>query len=177
MYVALVAAVIAAKWAASTATPAALRVVLLSASVVTIAPHVGLSAWHQQPERPAFFASGINRECLAPDDNVLVLPIPLQSDAMLWQAEARYSFRMADGYLSVLPPRDIPDWNGMLFTFLGEMPKTMRPLIRWAHLQGVSHILVDPKRGTRWTQLLAADGRRPTRIGGVDLYGLRSNFD
>jgi hypothetical protein len=177
MYVALAAAVIAARWAASTATPALLRGALLSASIVTIAPHVGLAAWHEQPERPAFFASGTYRECLAPDDNVLVLPIPQQSDAMLWQAEARYSFRMADGYLSALPPRGIPDWNGMLFTFLGRVPKTVRPLIRWARIEGVSHILVDPERGTTWTHLLAADGWRPTRIGGVDLYGLRSSSD
>jgi hypothetical protein len=177
MYVALAAAVIAALWAASNATPAALRIGLLSASVVAIAPHVGLPDWHQQPERPAFFASGIYRDCLSPDDNVLMLPIPQQSDAMLWQAEADYSFRMADGFLSAVPPRGIPDWNGMFYTFVGGAPKTVRPLIHWARLQGVSDILVDPERGVGWELLLAADGRLPTRIGGVDLYSLRSNSD
>ena len=53
---------------------------LTGLAIVTVVPSLWLSVWHQHPYRPAFFAQGTYRTCLAPDN---VLMLPFHSDEML----------------------------------------------------------------------------------------------
>ena len=46
-----------------------------------------------------FFADGLYRSCLGPDENVAVFPYGHAGDSMLWQAESGFGFRLAGGYL------------------------------------------------------------------------------
>ena len=106
MFVALAGAVCVAWWASSERAPRAARVVLPALAIVSIVPSLWLSVWHEEPYRPAFFARGTYRACIKPDDIVLMLPFPQRSDAMVWQAEATFAFRMANGYVSTRAPAD-----------------------------------------------------------------------
>jgi hypothetical protein len=175
LYSALTAAVIAALWSASPLVPKAVRAILLSAAILALVPNVTLKrSWYEHPTQPSFFTSGTYRRCFAERDNVLVLPIPSRSDAMLWQAESTYSFSMADGYITAVPPTNIPDRKSMLRFFRTgkvEALKNVWQLVNWAHARGVTLILLDKGHEKPWKQFLAPVAR-PQEIGGVYLYRL-----
>ena len=58
---------------------------------------------------PPSSTQGTYRTCLKPDDNVLMLPFPSRTDAMLWQAETGFAFRMANGFVAPGAPEGVPD--------------------------------------------------------------------
>lgn len=174
MFVALGVAVSVACWAAAGSGPRFARALLPGLAVVAIAPSLWNSVWHEHPSRPAFFSSGRYEKCLLPDENVLALPFPNWSDAMLWQAESNFSFRLADGYISIVPT-GLPD-----YAYADRIAKTndpgadWRPVVKLARDQRVTMILVAGRHSARWKTLLAPVAT-PAEIGGVSLYSLRSN--
>jgi hypothetical protein len=173
LYTALAAAVIAALWAASPAIPKVARAILVSVAVFVLVPNVALSrAWYEHPARPAFFTSGAFKRCFTARDNILMLPSPgRRSAAMLWQAEAMYSFRMADGWITAVPPRTIPRHKTMTRFFTGRKSLTAGQLAEWARADGVTLIAVDSAHEPQWRHLLARVAH-PQEIGGVYLYRL-----
>jgi hypothetical protein len=175
MFVALGAAVAVACWAATGSVPRLARLTLPVLAVVAIAPSLWNSAWHEHPLRPAFFTSGTYDKCLAPGENVLVLPFPNWSGAMLWQAESNFHFRLADGYISTVP-KGLPDYHyAHRLAATNEPGYDWRPLVKLARDQRATMILVPGgAHSARWTTLLAPV-TTPTEIGGVYLYSLRPN--
>jgi len=96
-YVALVSAVIVALWTAWTPGRLFERPFVLPAlSVIALAP----AFWHPlrtlQPNRPAFFASGLYKSCVGKHETLAVYG----TDANLLQTETAFRFRIAGGYLS-----------------------------------------------------------------------------
>jgi hypothetical protein len=173
MYVALAAAVAVALWASSGAVPLLVRIPLTALAAVAIVPDLRLGVWHELPVRPSFFTAGTYRACFQPDENVMMLPFPSAGDAMLWQAEAGFGFRMANGNLSPSPPSGVPD-RGYVLDLIADNPQDdWRPLIQWARVQHVTTIVVDARRSVPWTTLLAPV-THPTELGGVYLYSLRA---
>lgn len=171
MFVALGVAVAVACWAA-TGAPRLVRAALLALAVVATAPSLWNSVWHEHPSRPAFFTSRIYDTCLAAGENVLVLPFPNWSGAMLWQAESNFSFRLADGYISVVPA-GLPDFAyAARLAHTNEPGDDWRPLLKLARDQGVTMILLSGVRNARWKRLLAPVAK-PVEVGGVSLYSLR----
>jgi hypothetical protein len=162
MFVALGTALTVALWAARSSAPRVLRAALVVAAIAFVVPHVWLDAWHVHPERPAFFAQELDRACLANGENVLMLPWPTKDNAMLWQAEAGYRFRMANGYLGPLVPKGVPDAVAAQQFMSGYRPPTAAPLVRFARDQGATTILLDDG----WASWL------PLFQGGVDLGGM-----
>jgi hypothetical protein len=58
------------------------------------------------PESPAtlpFFSQRTYRDYLLPDETVAVLPFAFNGEAMKWQAQSNFFFRVAGGYFSVIP--------------------------------------------------------------------------
>jgi hypothetical protein len=173
MFVALAASVCVAWWASSARTPRAARLVLTGLAIVTIAPSLWLSVWHEHPYRPAFFTQGTYRACLGPHDNVLMLPFPNTSDAMLWQAEANFGFHMANGYVNSVVPDGVPEPN-LVRSLERTAPADPRPLLAWARGQGVTKIVAAGPGARAWVRLLAPI-EHPHRLGGVYLFDLRPN--
>ncbi|HZQ04564.1 MAG TPA: hypothetical protein VFA88_11165 [Gaiellaceae bacterium] len=173
LFVALGAGVAVALWAAGDA-PWLARVTLPALAVVAILPSVWNPAWHEHPPRPRFFTAGTYRTCLTPGENVLVLPFPRWSGAMLWQAESDFYFRLADGYISTVPT-DLPDYD-----YADQLANTnrarpdWRPLVKLARDQEVTMILLAGEAQARWRTLLAPV-TTPAEIGGVTLFSLRPN--
>jgi hypothetical protein len=174
MFVGLAASVCVAWWASSRGPRHAVRVGLTGLAIASVVPSLWLSAWHEHPYRPLFFTQGIYRACLGPHDNVLMLPFPLRSDAMVWQAEAQFSFRMANAYVSTRPPHDVPE-RDLVHQLQRQTPPTdPRPLLAWARRQGVTKIVVVGPGADAWVRLLTPV-EHPQRIGDVDLFDLRAN--
>jgi len=173
MFVALGASVVVALWAAGSA-PRLARVALPALAVIAIAPSLWSSAWHEHPPRPAFFTAKTYDTCLVPGENVLVLPFPRWSGAMLWQAESGFQFRLADGYISTVPT-GLPDYEyADRLADTNDPGDDWRPLVKLAYDQGVTMILIPAVDASSWNKLLAPV-TTPAEIGGVYLYSLRPN--
>jgi hypothetical protein len=172
VFVSLVAAVTVASWAASNVAPRLLRAALPLLAVVTILPSIWNPVWRQTPTEPAFFQDRIYRTCLAPNENVLLLPLPHWTHAMLWQAESDFAFRMADGYISQKVPQDIPERRYIHHLQATNRPgSNWRPLVRYAKARDATTIVLGAKADSDWTRLLAPV-TKPTKIAGVYLYRL-----
>ena len=176
MFVALAASVCAAWWASSRYASRAARIALTALAIVMVVPSLWLNVWHEHPDRPAFFTQGTYRACLRPHDNVLMLPFPNDSDAMLWQAESQFAFHMANGYVNTGSPPGVPepDLLRSLEHPLANPPTDAQPLLAWARGQGVTKIVVAGPGATTWIRLLALT-ESPHRIGGVYLFALGAN--
>lgn len=174
MFVALAASVCVAWWASSPGVPRAVRIGLTGLAIAAVVPSMWLSIWHETPYRPAFFTQGIYRTCLTPDDNVLMLPFPNRSEAMLWQAETDFAFNMANGYVGPAPLEDVPK-PGLVRRFQSRtLPTDVQPLLAWARSQGVTKIVAAGPGARAWVRLLRPV-ERPQRLGGVYLFDLRSS--
>jgi len=172
LYVALCAALIAAVWAASPEPSRTLRILLTVASVIALVPALWHGYWHEHPARPAFFAAGLDRSCLGPRDNVLVLPPPFRNGALLWQAESGFRFALADGALNDAVPGGLPDRKTMVQIIDDNVPRGGAPdVLSAAHAQSVDAILVAPLGGRQWTRILDPV-LRGRRVGGMTLYRL-----
>jgi hypothetical protein len=130
------------------------------------------------PESPAtlpFFSQRTYRDYLLPDETVAVLPFAFNGEAMKWQAQSNFFFRVAGGYFSVIPQEYtawpivpallyeepyIPDYGDQFKAFLA------------AH--GVSAIIVAETDYVLYARLCATLGVAPLHIGGVVLFRLNS---
>jgi hypothetical protein len=101
VYATLVAAVLAATALASgRALPWLLGVI----SVVSLWPATQFPFWHSVPDVPRLFSTSAYRGVFHPHDVALLLPVGIEGNSMLWQAEARLGFTMAGGYVFAPDP-------------------------------------------------------------------------
>jgi hypothetical protein len=172
VYAALVASLVAALWSASPSWSRASRIVLTALAAAALVPAVGLGYWHEHPERPAFFTRGLDRICLRQNDNVLVLPPPFRNAALLWQAESRYRFGLANGALNDSVPKNLPDRATMLQLIDDNVPPGgAQAILRAATAQHVNAILVNSVGGAQWRRVLDPVLRSRTE-GGMTIYRL-----
>jgi len=172
LYLSLLVAMIVALWAATPGRSALLSALVTGVTVLAIVPDLSLAEWHQRPELPQFFATGLERSCLRTGENTLLLPPPARNEGLLWQAEDGFRFGLADAGLNGQLPASLPDQP-----IAQALADNNRPaggaaaVLRFARAAGVGAILVDLESGPQWRSLLspALPGRE---IGGVELYTL-----
>jgi hypothetical protein len=173
MYVALGAAVATALWAASPRPSAWVRVALVAAAVVSLAPAVSRDLWHTTPTRPAFFTDALYRACFRPHETVFI-PDPADTDATLWQVESGFRFRLANGSIGPEPPEGIPDRDAAYQVLYNTLPKGGgAAVVRLARELDATVIMLDAERVEQWAPPLEEAGLRPVKRGGVWLYHLR----
>ena len=172
MFVALAASVCVAWWASSPRVPRTARVALTALAIATVVPSLWLSVWHKHPYRPAFFTQGTYKTCLTAQDNVLMLPFPNRSDAMLWQAESGFAFRMTNGY-GPGAPEGVPDPH-LVNRLEHRLPRRPGPLVAWMRKQRVTKIVAAGEGARAWVRLLPPNFRA-RRIGGVYLINRGAN--
>ena len=170
LFVALLASLIVAIWAAGTTPRRWVRIVLTAAAVVAIAPRLSTGVWHSHPPDPAFFASGLYRKCIPPGDNVLVVPPPFRNAALLWQEQDGFRYGLADGALNGDVPANHPDRATMLQVLDNNVPPGgAKTLLAAARSERVEAIAVYPASDAEWSRLL--NGVLPRQVvGGVALY-------
>ena len=98
VYLSLVAAIAVALWISTTRGRIYARPYVLPAlAVAFLVPAVWQPLYHSTPERPAFFAGGYET-CLTRGETVAIFPLAMPGrEAMIWQAESGFWFRMAGG--------------------------------------------------------------------------------
>jgi hypothetical protein len=141
--------------------------------VLALVPDLRVGHWQETPDRPSFFADGLYRTYLRPGENVLVVPYGGRGDAMLWQAESGFRFRMPGGYIRP----DIPD-SFARFRAVRDMVYDVVPeggvadVLALTRAKGVSAIILAERHSRAWRLLFCAIAR-PRAVGGVLLYPLR----
>jgi hypothetical protein len=172
VYAALATAVIVAIWATASRIPVPVRIVGGILAALALVPNVRLHDWYTAPDQPGFFADGLYRHWLQPDENVIILPYTSNGNSMLWQAESDFYFTMTDGYVRPHPPPSF-----MRFPAVAAMDENAVPPNGTADVQAlvqathVNAIIVDAQQSDPWRALLAPLGQ-PFPIGGVLLYRL-----
>ncbi len=170
LYVSLAACLIVALWAGSTASARWLRIVLTAAAVAALVPNLWRGIWHEHPARPAFFTTELDRACLRPGETVLVLPPPFRNEALLWQAESGFRFRLADGGLNDAVPHGLSDRDVMLQLIGNNTPPGgAGAVLGIAHAAKVGAILVVNPGAPQWMAVLDRVLAH-RRLGGVALY-------
>jgi hypothetical protein len=171
MFVALAASVCVAWWASSRRVPRGVRIALTALTVAMVVPGLWLKVWREHPFRPAFFTRASYRACFDPRGSVLMLPFPKRnSDPMVWQAEAHFAFRMANGYIGQTPD-GVPRPHLVTRLEHRPMPSDLRPLLAWAREQGVTTIVAAGSGGQAWAQLLSPN-KPPGPFRGVYMFNL-----
>jgi hypothetical protein len=174
MYLFLLATVMTALWLAGRPDRGRFpwtRWAVAAAAVVALAPNVGSHIWTTPVSTPAFFAAGTFQRYLSPDENILIIPFGANGDSMLWQAQAGLRFRMAEGYLTVTPPKAFAAWP-ILDTFYSATlrPDSVTELKKFLGANRVSEIVVDVRSLGPWQELFGSLGVEPQSVGGVMLY-------
>jgi hypothetical protein len=172
MYVSLLAAVIVALWAAARRRGVAYWL-LPALAIAAILPDPAANVWASTYTAPPFFTAAAYRPCLAPDENVLVLPTQLGGDGTLWQALDGYAFNMSGGSITPQPPTVFlaPEWIARI----AEGYDVPRADSWWfsifARVEKVTSVVVDAPLAGRWSAALDRIAT-PHRLGGVVLYRL-----
>jgi hypothetical protein len=169
LYLWLAVAVLIARWL-SVASPSWWRWAVVALGAALLVPNMAAPGFHRPATTPALFTSDAARSVVPAGRSALILE-PTKGDEMLWQAETWMAFPIAQGHTGPEPSafRRLPVWHAIR----DHRPTSISPGELGAFL--VSHdvgaILVDPRSEAAWRPLLAQTvGRRPARIGGIDVY-------
>jgi hypothetical protein len=169
-YMFLIAGLLAAIWLAQ-AGRRMLPWVLAAAVVVSLWPAVGQGFWRGKPPMPALFTNAAYRNVLTRKDTVLVLPVGIAGNSMLWQAIDGLRFNMASGY--VVPP-EAPDpykLDPIYPTLTTGAPVPREEEAAWTFLttHGITAAVLDPTvpQAAPWVSILEHLGWKPRKVGGV----------
>ncbi len=174
LYVWLSVAVVFAIWLA--ASPRSwLRWGAAGVAAVLLLPNAWSQDLHGAATAPRFFTSGLHARWVPPGQTVLVIGSG-DGDVMLWQAEAGFSFPMAEGRTGGQPPgfRDPGVYRAISYG----KPQSVRPALFRAFLRahGVRVVIVDDHVADAWRPVLAGAALTcPTSVGGVQVYRITSS--
>jgi hypothetical protein len=175
IFIALIVGVLVAQALALPGRWAWARWLVAGVGVVALLPTFSGSYWSGKTTATPFFEDGTYKRYIQRDE--IVLTFPLRSgDAMAWQANSDYYFRMASGYTGNEVPPEY--WHdpvvGNMLSSVGSGPIAREHLP--AALGGfidrhqVAAVVVDPVGGAWWEDVLDEMQLRKESIGGILLY-------
>ncbi len=151
--------------------PAAWKYAAAALIVFFSLPNPSSEYWVKANESPEFFTTGIFKQYVSPNDNVVVLPYGVTGNSMLWQAETDMYFRMAGGYVSVSPPDAFLAWPiTNYFLHKDAIPDAEDQLKAFLATHDVHSVLVADQVWPLWKPLLDSLATSPQNAGGVYIY-------
>lgn len=197
VYMFLGLAIVAAMWLSNRRRGLGLRLVAAAAVIVSVLPNLSARFWTVRVDTPRFFRDGIYKRYLAPGENVVILPYGHWGDSDIWLASTRMYFRMAGGYLSLVPAAPPAFAQYPIISSLdnlADMPGADQQLKAFLAQKDVGAVIVADQGSHLWLPapgdgpvalerkpLSAADKRvvrrlfsglgvPPIKVGGVTLY-------
>jgi hypothetical protein len=165
----LAAAVVVAMWLAQRGGIARWALALLA--VAFLVPSVGDKIWHTRVIDPPFFERGDYRAFLKTSDRVLT--IPAWGPNTRWQAQAKFRFQLAAGYLGSFPS-SYTRYPAFITMTTGQFTRDYAAqLRRFIADKGVTVIVVDKRDPGPWSKLFGTLEVRPVDTDGVLFYRLR----
>jgi hypothetical protein len=171
MYAMLVVAIIVALWLSESLTKLRTKLVVAALIVVFSIPNLDSGHWATRVDTPAFFTSGLYKQYLSRDENVVITPYWILGNSMLWQAQTGMYFRMAGGYTGPLP-NEYKRWPFVnALTEWTLLPNPQIQMMSFLANHDVGAVIVsndDPDR-ILWQRWLPQE-IVPLEIGGVTYY-------
>lgn len=173
VFTSLAVAIGIAMWLAQPAGRIFGRWLAVALAAVMLFPNVTKPLYGVPPHNPAFFTTGQYTHYLSPKAKVLVLPFGYNDVSTLWQAEAKFSFYLVEGYVSqVVPPAFVTE--PIIPKLLQNIAPSRDELWTFIRQHHVSNIIVDPADEAPWMGAMARLGLHGHSIGGVILYDISS---
>ena len=128
-------------------------------------------------DRPALFQGDRWRSLMHPGENVLIIPFSFDGQAMLWQQESGFGFRMTGGYVSATFPE--PLWKSPIVRAIYGAPlppfpdREVRALARDRH---VDVVLLRSGWPGPWEGVLRSAYGRPRVAGGMLAWRVRGSW-
>ena len=177
VYAWLAIAVVAARWLAESRMAQAWKLLLAALTVVSLLPNIPGGYWRYAPLNPRFFTDGLAARYLPRGARVVVLPYGYAGYSMLWQAETRFYFSMAGGYVAPNPspisnhyPAAYCPTLEAFYAGRANGPDYPARLRRFIKAFKIRAFIVVAARPRRFRSLVAPLHIKPIHVGGVWLY-------
>ena len=145
-------------------------VALAVCGLAFILPDVPGPWWNSAMPPAQLINSRQLRAGLPHDPVLLTLPFGPFGDEMYWQAASGFRFRLADGYMSSIPPaKDRNDGTNRLYD-VAQPPPTPSTLASFLRGHAVAAIVVTPAATRAWGPDLARLHLRRELVAGVYVY-------
>jgi hypothetical protein len=170
MYLFLVAALISAIYLSRPEHPLWFRVLLGVGAVAFIFPDLAFTRkMASRVNMPAFFRCGKYRQYMSQGDIIVVLPNDKSNQALLWQAQTDFYFRLVTGFY--IPPDEYPRWPiTSSFVTSSNITNFSEQLDAFLGAHQVKAIIVDSSRPGPWPDMLSEAGMTSVASGGILFY-------
>jgi hypothetical protein len=144
---------------------------------LTLLPSLDGSLWVTKLDRPRLFEGNRWQAVVHPGENVLIVPFSYDGQAMLWQEEAGFGFRMTGGYVSATLPGAL--WRYAIVRSIYGLPLPpfprgqVRALLRG---RGVDVVLVRKGRPGPWASVFSSVLGAPRTAGGMLVWRARGSW-
>jgi hypothetical protein len=144
---------------------------------LTLLPSLDGSLWVTRLDRPALFEGDRWRSLIHPGENALIIPFSYDGQAMLWQEESGFGFRMTGGYVSATLPPEL--WTYSIVRAIYGLPlppfpnREVRALVRG---RKVDVVLLRSGRPGPWAGVFTSALGRPRSSGGMLAWRVRGSW-
>ena len=144
---------------------------------LTLLPSLDGSLWVTRLDRPALFEGDRWRSLIHPGENALIIPFSYDGQAMLWQEESGFGFRMTGGYVSATLPPEL--WRYSIVRAIYGLPlppfpnREVRALVRG---RKVDVVLLRSGRPGPWAGVFTSALGRPRSSGGMLAWRVRGSW-
>jgi hypothetical protein len=141
---------------------------------ITLVPNPDSRLWVTRLDRPALFEEDRWRTVVHPGENVLIIPFAYEGQAMLWQEESGFGFRMTGGYVSATLPPAL--WrHPIVRSFYGAPmpPFPGRDLRALTRDREVDVVLLRNGYPGPWREILTSELGAPRQTGGMLAWRVR----
>lgn len=170
LYVSLAVALIGAWWMAFSRQGRRVKMVGAMVAVVVMLPCTWTHHWQCHIPNPRFFCSQKLKRYLPQGATVLIFPDGLKGRAMYWQAESKFRFAMAGGYVGTQVPRSYATSVAQEALAIGPDHANQRSIENFLVRRHVSAVLVPMVDWPTAAAPYAFLSARPVVAGGVRLY-------
>jgi hypothetical protein len=170
MYLFLVAALIVAIYLDGASIARWFKMLLGLSALGFVVPDLAFTqGMTTRVDTPVFFQSREYQRYLSQGDIILILPNDGLSQALLWQAQSDFYFRLVTGFY--IPPGDYERWPiTTSFVTSSRISDFSEQLDSFLGAHNVKAIVVDGSRGGPWPGTLSAAGMTGIASGGVLFY-------
>ncbi len=171
LYAFLTLSVIVTLWLCDSRRKAAARWVVATIALLSVLP----GAVPEMPATLPFFTQQSYREYLSPNETIAVLPFGPYGEAMKWQAQSNFYFRVAGGYFSFMP-HEYAAWPIVPALLAGTpyIPGYGDQFKAFLAAHAVRTVVVTETAYPQYAKLCATLEVPPVHVGGVVLFRLTS---
>ena len=144
---------------------------------ITLAPNPSGTLWVTRLDRPSLFEGDRWRSVVHPGENVLTIPLTYDGQAMHWQQEADFGFRLTGGYVTATIPPELWKYPIVRAIYGAPLPpfpdRAVRSLIRG---RDVDVVLLRRGRPGPWARVLTSALGAPRATGGMLAWRVRGSW-